>query len=216
MSHIQAHCNTCGGDRNHDQLHHEKKSWEIEYFDVRGIDTFETLKCLGCGEVKMRHTKWVTDESPRVTYFPPAAFRPEPHWLNDLWEKLPAGEEQISTILCEVYTALHNSLLALAAMGIRTLIERIMILKIGDHKSFGENLKKFESAGFVSRNQLERLTTVLEVGHAAIHRGLTPIRQDMVAVLDIAEHLIETIYLHEDELSVLKARIPKRIRHTGA
>jgi hypothetical protein len=216
MSHIQAHCNACGGDRTHDQLHHEKTSWEIESFDIRGIDTFETLKCLGCGEIKLRHTKWVSDEDPRVTYFPPAAFRPEPSWLGELWQELPLGEEQILTLLREVYIALHNNLLTLAAMGVRALIERIMILKTGDHKTFGENLKQFEGAGFVSRIQRERLQAVLEVGHAAIHRGLTPTRQDMITVLDIVEHLVETVYIQQEKLIALKVRIPKRSKRAGA
>ena len=216
MANISAQCNACGGARTHEQLHLERTSWEIESFDVRGIDTFETLKCLGCGEVKMRHTKWISDEDPRITYFPPAVFRPEPAWLQDFWQEVPIGEEQILTILRETYTALHNDLLTLAAMGVRALIERVMILKTGDHGRFGENLRRFEAAGFVSRVQRERLEAVLEIGHAAIHRGATPNRNDMTTVLDIVEHLIETVYLHRDKVDEIKARLPKRGGRTGA
>ena len=212
MAHISAHCNGCGGTRNHEQLHLERSTWEIESFDLRGIDTFETLKCLGCGEIKMRNTKWVSDEHPHVTYFPPPMFRPEPPWFQDLRQDLPLGEEKIATLLKEIYVALHNNLLTLAAMGVRALIERIMILKVGDHGRFAENLKQFELAGYVSRIQRERLEDVLQVGHAAIHRGLTPARHDMAVVLDIVEHLIETVYLHDENLQAIKARTPRRAK----
>ena len=77
----------------HEQLHIDRTSWEIESFDVHGIDSFETLKCLGCGEVKIRHTKWISDEDPLVVYFPPAVFRPEPAWVQDLGQEIPLGED---------------------------------------------------------------------------------------------------------------------------
>lgn len=199
----------------HEQLHIDRTSWEIESFDVHGIDSFETLKCLGCGEVKIRHTKWISDEDPLVVYFPPAVFRPEPAWVQDLGQEIPLGEEPVLILLRETYVAMHNNLMTLAAMGVRALIERIMILKTGDRGKFGENLKKFENAGFVSRIQRERLESVLEVGHAAIHRGMTPSREDMTVVLDIVEHLIETVYLHEVKLEGIKVRIPKRDKKAG-
>ena len=212
MPQITGHSNACGGTRNHDQLHVERQSWEIESFDLRGIDTFETLKCLGCGEVKMRHSKWVTDEQPKVAYFPPAVFRPEPRWFSDLWQHIPPGEVQVLRLLKEVYVALHNDLLALAAMGIRAVIERMMVLKVGDHGQFGKNLHQFELAGFVSRLQRERLQAVLELGHAAIHRGVSPNRDDMIAVLDVVENLVEVLYLHDEKIEALQQRTPKRVR----
>lgn len=43
----KAHCNTCGGDRNHDVLHSEKKDWHDDESPVYGSDAYETLRCRG-------------------------------------------------------------------------------------------------------------------------------------------------------------------------
>lgn len=70
MGQVSAHCNACGGSRNHERLHSEQREWEIESFDVRGINTYEMLKCAGCGEIKLRHTALADDETRTTTTLP--------------------------------------------------------------------------------------------------------------------------------------------------
>lgn len=66
--------------------------------------------------------------------------------------------------------ALQHDLPALAVMGIRALLEAVMISKAGDHGTFSENIAEFEKLGYVSKLQRARLETILEAGHATIHR----------------------------------------------
>ena len=96
-------------------------------------------------------------------------------------------------------------------MGIRALLEQIMIAKVGDHRSFAKNLQEFEAAGYVSSKQKERLETILEAGHATIHRSFLPSKVDLVALVDIAESVIETTYLHDSQVKELRKRIPPRV-----
>ena len=192
-------------------LHSEKTTWEAESADVHGSDRYETLKCGGCDAVKLRHTAWCSeDDEPVVTYYPPAIFRPQPKWFSDLWVELKTEDEFVENLLREIYVALQNNSPNLAAMGIRSLLEKIMISKTTDLGAFSKNISEFERLGYVSRIQRERLEAILEVGHATIHRAFAPTTKDVVTLVDIAEHIVEAIYLHERKVNALKGRVPPR------
>lgn len=211
MTTTKAHCNNCGGERNHEVLYTEKSSWSDDESGVSGSDKYETLKCMGCENIKLRHVSWFSEYDDSTTnYFPPAIFRPQPQWFKDLWLELPVDDEFVEPLLKEIYVSLQNNLPRLAAMGVRALIETVMIAKSGDHGSFSKNITEFEKAGYVSRIQRERIEAILEAGHAAIHRSFKPSTQDVVTLLDITEHIIETVYLHESKIKELKKRVPPK------
>lgn len=207
-----AHCNKCGGDCNHEILHIEKSDWNDEEHGIWGNDSYEMLKCRGCESIKLRHTSYFSEDSgePRVTYFPPPVFRHEPRWFLDFWLELKGSEEVVHSLLSEVYVALQNNQTALAAMGIRAVLEHIMTAKCGDNGTFAKNLEQFESAGLISRVQRQNIETILEVGHAAIHRAFRPLSDDLITLVDIAESVVENVYIHGPKVERLKKRIPKR------
>lgn len=119
-------------------------------------------------------------------------------------------EGNLHDLLAEIYVALRNDQRALAAMGIRALLENVMVEKVGDHGAFSANLKAFETDGYVSRNQRERLETILEAGHAAMHRLYKPSKEDLITLVDIAESIVESIYIHHPKVERLKKGIPPR------
>ncbi len=216
LKEIQAHCNNCGGDRTHRVLYIERKYWDDQCID--GGDKYELVKCCGCGSLKLRHEEWCSDDDrdedgnviPHVSYYPPAVFRPKPRWFHDLMLKVPWNDANIYDLLSEIYVALQNDQRSLAAMGIRAILEKIMIEKCGDSGSFLGNIKEFEKQGYVSRIQRERLETILEAGHAAIHRLYKPTKEDLITLVDISESLVESIYIHGGKVEKLKNGIPPR------
>lgn len=217
MTNTRAHCNNCGGERNHGVLHAERTSWSDDEHAISGGDKYETLKCLGCDNVILRHTSWFSeDDGPTISYFPHAIFRKQPEWFNDLWFELQTNEQFVSTLLQEIYIAVQSNLPRLATMGVRSLLEKIMILKTGDLGSFGENIKDFERQGYVSGKQRERLETILEVGHATIHRDYTPTSNDVITLIDISEHIIESVFLHESRVANLGSRVPQRKKNKSS
>ncbi len=212
MATTKAHCNTCGGERNHEVLHSEKTTWEDPEHTVSGSDTYETLKCCGCENIKLRHTSRCSeDDGPTMNYFPAAIFRRNPEWFNELWLELSAGDEFVEQLLKEIYVALQHNLPSLATMGVRSLLEKIMVSKTGDQGSFVQNIGEFEKLGYVSRIQRERLEAILEAGHAAIHRTYKPREKDVITLVDLTEHIVETVYLHEAKITELKKRVPPRV-----
>ena len=110
----------------------------------------------------------------------------------------------------EIYTALHGDCLSLAAMGIRALLEGIMIDRVGDQGSFKNNLKELERQGYLASHQRDILEATLEIGHASIHRGYVPTRDDLTLALDITETMFEMIYIHKEQAAELRRRIPPR------
>jgi hypothetical protein len=211
MTKTKAHCNTCGGERNHDLLHSEKTSWQDDDAHISGSDRYETLKCCGCENVKLRHTSWFSeDEDETVNYFPASIFRRNPEWFNLLWLELSPDDEFVEQLLKEIYVALQHNLPSLAAMGVRSLLEKVMISKTGDLGTFAQNIAEFENMGYVSRIQRQRLEAILDAGHAAIHRTYKPSKKDVITLVDLTEHIIETVYLHEAKVVDLKKRVPPK------
>ena len=209
---IRAHCNSCGGERNHDVLHSEETEWnDDDGYPTWGSDEYQTLRCRGCEEIKLRHTSVFSEhDEPTVYYFPPSIFRKLPKWLENMYLMGSAEESSVAGLLIEIYIAVQNNLPSLAIMGIRSLLEQIMIGKVGDKGTFFNNLNAFSSEGFISVRQKENLTTILEAGHAVTHRNYRPQEGDVLTVLDITEHIIESLYLHPPKVSVLKNRVPPR------
>ena len=212
----KAHCNACGGDRTHKLLYSEKSSWDEQ--GICGGETYDLVKCCGCGSLKLRLEQWCSEDDcdeqghliPRVSYYPPAVFRPKPKWFYELVLEVNWDDGNIHDLLSEIYVALQNNQRALAAMGIRALLEKVMIEKSGDHGTFTANLKEFENQGYVSRIQRERLETILEAGHAAMHRLYKPSKEDLITLVDITESVIESIYIHGNKVEKLKNGIPPR------
>lgn len=211
MATTMAHCNTCDGERNHELLHSERTTWEDSEHLVAGSDTYETLKCCGCGNIELRHISLSNvDDAPTVNYFPAAIYRKNPKWFKLLFLELNDEDEFVERLLNEIYVAHQHKLPSLVAMGVRSLLEKIMVSKTGDQGSFVKNIDEFTRLGYVSHIQRERLKSILEAGHATIHRDYKPCKKDVITLIDITEHIIETVYLHEAKVSALNNRVPAR------
>jgi ribosomal protein L37E len=207
----ESHCNRCGPNIYHTVL---AVSSDVE--------RYEMLRCRGCGQASfrvIRRGKVLFHDQTPVTYFPPAIARREPYWVGYSWvdqfesddspeAKIP---ETIRRIMHEVYIALQNNSRSLRAMGIRATLEFAMIDTIGDRGKLIMNLDEFEKAGYLSERQRTALDTILDAGHAAIHRGWEPTDDDIGILLDVTESVIESVYLHEARAERLEKGIPKRL-----
>lgn len=212
ISTTKVHCNTCAGSTNHILLHKVSTEWDDPEYNINGGDVYSTLQCAGCDGIKLRHRNWFSEEDEdTVTFFPPAIFRKKPDWLNQFWVQLDVENAFVYSRLDEIYVALQHDLVALAAMGIRSLLERIMITKVGqDFGTFARNSTEFEKLGYLSKKQHERLDAILDAGHATIHRAFEPSKADIITLVDLTEHIVETVYLHESQVEQLKMRVPAR------
>jgi hypothetical protein len=112
----------------------------------------------------------------------------------------------------EIYTALQNGSRRLVVMGTRAVLETIMASEIGHHDNFKQHLDAFQAANYLSLRQRNTVEAIVEAGHAAIHRGWKPTDDNVSAVMDIMESVIETTYLHEPGAKKLESEVPRRPR----
>lgn len=234
MSTFQAPCANCRTETSHRVLksHVVLHSEEVDHDSVSGEtwedkDTYQIIECAGCGRISFAHSTPnpgfgasddLDDEWARVAYYvdyyPSPVSREKPQWLETLRIAFGAPGSDIPNNLremfLEVYKALSGGQHRLALMGIRALLEQVMIIKVGDQGSFAKNLEVFCERGFASRVQRDALSAVLDAGHASMHRMYKPTEEDLNTALDIAEGIFAAIYVHSDAAGDLTGRVPKR------
>lgn len=221
---IRSHCNNCGGERNHAVLHREQTSWDEDLGhgnSIYGSDTYLLVKCAGCDAICLRHESFFSenyDDNPTVSYYPPAISRRMPAWASDLkWHWGGPELKAIGNLLREIYSALQNGSRQLAAIGVRAVIEVVMIEKVGDNGSIGANVKKFLDEGFVAKFWEPLFKDVMiEAGHAAMHRNYDPDESDLLVLMDMMESLLETIYVHPAKAKKLGEKLPPRRQRAPA
>lgn len=218
METTKSFCNQCVGERNHAILHSETASGNDDDGSYHWKIQHETLKCLGCDTISLRRTTWDSnsyDEDgpvPDVAHFPPAVFRRQPAWLSELSNHylFDADKEFITDLIHELYICIQNDCRRSAAMAVRALLEQVMIDKVGDQGTFAKNISAFHAKGFISTTQQEFLQTVIEAGHATMHRAFKPSQQDLIALINITESVVESAYINEHRAAELKKRIPPK------
>jgi hypothetical protein len=202
------HCNECRRKTDHRLLKTAKgdtgsESYDEEY-DVWWETTFEALQCCGCLEMVVRRTYIFSEwDDADVRYFPPRVSRHPPKWVHDL----PLDLKQV---LEEVYRALDANNRLLPMMGARTLVDMVMVEKVGDVGGFAQKLSELEKAGFVSSKNREVLEAALDAGSAAAHRGFAAKTDEVNIVMDIVENLLQAVYVLQDAAQKLKQSTPPR------
>ena len=127
----------------------------------------------------------------------------KPAWYDHL------NNAQKSLIL-EIESALNGGLRALPTIGLRTLLETIMVEKVGDAGGFAAKVKRFTSEGFITSKMAEALNHVLDAGNASAHRAYFPNQQDLMTCVDLVKHLMHGVYILKPSVDRLAEKTPKR------
>lgn len=211
---IKSHCNYCLGQRNHDVLFVKDRKYSEEVAEEYSIDFYDKyllIQCKGCDNISLRveHASSESDEE-SVSLFPPLISRRQPNWTVYLFMSDIVDSRGIQAILKEIYVALHSKSNRLALMGIRALIEQVMLSKIEDKGSFVKNLEEFNKNGFISESNRDYLKEALEAGHAVIHRAYKPSTSDVIHALNIVENIMEAIYSNSFRAGELRKNVTQR------
>ena len=143
-----------------------------------------------------------------TNFYPPTQIRKKPDWAFLYLIKSP-DKNEIRDLFDEIYLTFAAGALRLTIMGMRALVEKIMIEKVGDKNNFAENTKAFFEAGYVAKIQQPLFKDMLiEAGHAAMHRVWQPSAEDIATLLDILEGIMRTIYV--DPHKAKRVEIPQR------
>jgi uncharacterized protein DUF4145 len=205
-AHTLAPCNDCNRRTRHDIVHTILEG---------GLPKFQTIQCRGCDAVALREIRGGGKIKKIAIYHPPRTIvssRLWPGWAG-LLSVLGAPEaEKFDDLIFEIYKAGEHGFYRLAVMGLRSVIEQMMIIKVGDKGKFWKTLREFADAGYISLLQHDQLSTILEAGHAVTHRAYTPTKQDLNTALAVMEGIVETIYVNDSQVKDMEGRIPRRIQ----
>jgi hypothetical protein len=195
---VMAPCSVCIGSTSHEVVH--DVSWHTE----DGYETNATLQCGGCGTVCLG--KFFRDVNGDVDakYYPSPVSRRKPPWIYNL------EDQNLGDLLGEIYAAVDGGQHRLAAMGIRALLEQVMVVKAGDEGTFEKNIDKFQEMGFISLIQRDAMKETIEVGHGAIHRAFAPNEKELNKSLDIVEGIMAAVFDHIKAAGTLANRVPPR------
>ncbi|EZP82038.1 hypothetical protein BV97_02061 [Novosphingobium resinovorum] len=220
---VKSHCNSCLGVKNHTIIHVEVTRWEEildeeEGISIDGGDQWTLLRCLGCDAVRLRHQSWFSEDSdergrPNINteWFPPSIKRQKPPWRREFRILFDTSLQSYNSLSDEIYEALAIGAHRVATMGIRALVERLMIEQVGDQGNFASTIKAFFEAGHVAPNQQAMFRdTLIEAGHAAMHRGFEPSADTVNTLLDIVEGIMNAIYYAPLLADRVNKTIPKR------
>lgn len=204
---VRIHCNSCSRETNHAVLATNTafgEDTDHEHGPFEEKDTLEILQCLGCEERTVRrsfeHEVYGEGTS---EFYPPRISRRTPLWKD----KFP---KQILAVVEEVYRALQSNSPRLAMIGARTIIDLVILDKVGDVGTFAEKLAALERQGYVGRKNREFVEAAIEAGSAAAHRGIASEIGDLNRVMDIVESLLESVYVLEELAQRIRQSTPAR------
>jgi predicted transport protein len=138
--------------------------------------------------------------------YPPVTYRNPPSWFEDL------PDPTLRTISDEIYNSLQTGSHYLATFGSRTLIDRLIVLTVGDKGNFPRGLQALQDSGKLSQHEREILNPVVDAGNAAAHRGWAPTKEQIRVILDTVEGLIHRLLVLPKLAEELEEAVPSRGR----
>lgn len=204
-------CNACKQETKHFvQAEYEKEDQTDEKFRSY-VQHLLIVECCGCEHLAMvKRTRFDNTAGLKLLspwyeeIYPPVTYRSPPPWFEDL------PDETLRKISAELYKSLQTSSHYLATFGSRTLIDRLIVLTVGDKGSFQKGLRALEDTGKLSSHERECLNPVVGAGNAAAHRGWAPSQEQLTVILDTVEGLIYRLLVQPKLLEELEEAVPIR------
>lgn len=213
-------CNRCKGRTNH-FVRAEHQSDTYDSRSGTGLTArYCVVECCGCENVALvkkthfsEHFDYFEDPSTGQQHrealwdeeiYPPVTYRASPPWFDDL------PDDTLREISGEIYKSLQSGSHYLATFGSRTLIDRLIVLTVGDKGNFPKGLQALQDEGKLSPQEREILNPVVEAGNAAAHRGWAPTKEQLAVILDTVEGLIHRLLVLPTLAEELKEAVPDR------
>lgn len=215
---VKVHCNRCLHQTNHDVITVVRQS-EVDEANgheyLAEVREYELLRCCGCENITLRLSTQYSSGDPETEYFPPPVSRRLPSWLHGIAALFNEELTEIAALLREVYSALYAGNNRLVMMGTRAVIDLAITIKLGDCGNFKQKLDQARDKGYISSRQHDVLSTAIDAGSAAVHRSYLPELEDLYMALDIAENLVQALFVLEGNASALAKKTPPRSKQSG-
>ena len=128
-----------------------------------------------------------------------------PDWVSDL------GDEALRELLSEVYGAFNADHKVLTAIGSRTALDRVFVLKgASESEDFRGKLAFLKQSGVISAEEEELLKTLTDAGSAAAHRGWKPGEETLIRLMIGLENFLYRTLVQQDDLDAVRKAVPAR------
>jgi len=188
----------CGGKCSVETKHEVLKSVQVDNdSEDKSMTTWEeylTLRCRGCETPSFRYTYRCSAEvDPNTGKMGEYSeqFYPVLRGAFDPWVLPP----KVSAVYRETIRALLGQQPILAGIGIRALVEAVC----SEAKCEGNNLLRriddLVTRGKLTRDGADHLQRLRVLGNAAAHEVEAPSRDVLKVAMDVAKHLLESVYV---------------------
>jgi Domain of unknown function (DUF4145) len=207
---IKGHCPNCGSNRNAEIVASHESASSDDEDGIRYWAKDQILQCGGCDEIYYRKEVVSTEDHPEsgpaITYWPAPSKRKRPSWTNELME-----DWDLYKLVLETYTALDNDAPVLAAIGLRTVFDRVSEkLRVEPALGFGEKLDALLKSGKIGQSERDTLEVLTDAGGAAAHRGWKPTIKQLDTLITIGEQFLYRTIILEDKAKAIRPKIPPR------
>ena len=215
----KGHCPQCGPGIHADIVAEHEEQYDS--VDMLAIDCYYILRCCGCKTMYVLNVYESSEDiiyehdpetdqtepkpAPRLTYWPSPTKRRRPEWL------IKIDDPDLRHVLNEVYKALDADLHILAAIGVRTALDRtFVLLGVEESLKFYEKLNKLVEKSIINENEKSLLETLTDAGSAAAHRGWKPEPEQLTTLIDAMETFLYRVFVIGREVNAIKEKIPPR------
>ena len=106
---------------------------------------------------------------------------------------------------------MDNGLVVLAAIGIRTLLDRAsQLLDVNPARSFASKLDELVRRDIISAREKSTLSVLTDAGNAAAHRGWKPEPKALDTMMDAIENFLHRTFVVDEAAKRLQHDIPAR------
>lgn len=191
-------CRKCKGMRNHETLH------EGDEIYLQWKENFSIIRCLGCDNISFLKKYGDTE----MVYYNDEG-EPSYYTNTEIYPKYLESSLELDTfhfpvkirnIYQETLNALKNDLFILSAGGLRTIIEAICNhLKI-KNSDLSTKIDLLSEKGYLNNNEAKRLHSIRFLGNDALHQVDIPKSENVFALLDIVNHLLENLFIQDKKI----------------
>jgi len=218
---IKVLCPTCRGLRNSTVHGYFKVEWSDDEYPIYGIHHHHLVQCNGCETVFYHHNEhfsehtthtwrkgeWIEEPIDMINTFPAIEPFESPEWIA----KLASVDDLLFQIFNEMYFAYAKDHFILSAIGLRTIFDRTTeILNIHPGLSLDAKVDALKKDGFIGETEASVLSTVINAGNSAAHRGWSPKKSEFIELLDVIEKFVERTVLGKRSLDHISQQLPPR------
>ncbi len=202
MENIETYCRSCSHESNHSIIaKHEHIENDRLIKNEEEFFNHMITQCLGCDTIGYLTTSWhLSDKNEDGSIYKSEYHYPHDpeQWEND--EFLSDDEHShLPRSLYDLYEELRNAIRMgsnlLAGIGLRMMVEAVCLHQKVTGRNLRAKIDKIFDNGLISKNELEVLHKLREIGKMTTHQIKSPSKAVLDAAREAINHLLRSIYV---------------------